>query len=72
MFKRYNVSGTGSIPILRQNRYNPELGRYINTGQTSAGLNQFCLRMGTESVPETLCLLNHWTRLMAREDYIKI
>jgi hypothetical protein len=38
---------------------------------TSAGLYQFCLRRGTEPVPETLYLLNHLRRLMAREDYIK-
>jgi hypothetical protein len=45
--------------------------RYINTGQMSAGLYQFCLRMGMEPVTETLYLLNHLTRLMAREEYIK-
>jgi hypothetical protein len=33
-------------------------------------LNQFCLRMGTEPVPETLHL-NELTRLKAREDYIE-
>jgi hypothetical protein len=32
--------------------------------------NQFCLRMGTEPVPETL-YSNELTRLCAREDYIK-
>jgi hypothetical protein len=42
---------------------------YINTGQMSAGLYQFYLRMGLEPVTETLYLLNHLTRLMAREDY---
>jgi hypothetical protein len=49
----------------------PCLGRYINTGQTSAALYQFCLRMGMEPVPETSYLLNRLTRLMAREDYIE-
>jgi hypothetical protein len=33
-------------------------------------LNQFCLRMGTELVPETL-YSNELTRLCAREDYIE-
>ena len=32
--------------------------------------NQFCLRMGTELVPETL-YSNELTRLCAREDYIE-
>jgi hypothetical protein len=32
-------------------------------------INQFCLRMGTELVPETL-YSNELTRLCAREDYI--
>jgi hypothetical protein len=37
----------------------------------STGLNTtFCLRMGTEPVPETL-YLNQLNRLMAREDYIE-
>jgi hypothetical protein len=40
------------------------------TGQTSCMLNQFCLRMGTELVPETL-YWNELTRLCAREDYIE-
>jgi hypothetical protein len=31
---------------------------------------QFCLRMGTELVPETL-YSNELTRLCAREDYIE-
>jgi hypothetical protein len=34
-------------------------------------LNQFCLRMGTELVPETL-YSNELTRLCAREDYIEL
>jgi hypothetical protein len=32
---------------------------------------QFCLRMGTELVPETL-YSNELTRLCAREDYIEV
>jgi hypothetical protein len=40
-----------------------------NTGQTSSMLNQFCLRMGTELVPETYS--NELTRLCAREDCIE-
>jgi hypothetical protein len=35
------------------------------------GRNQFCLRMGTELVPETL-YSNELTRLCAREDYIEL
>jgi hypothetical protein len=42
----------------------------FKTGQTSSMLNQFCLRMRTELVPETL-YLNELTRLCAREDYIE-
>jgi hypothetical protein len=41
------------------------------TGQTSCMLNQFCLRMGTELVPETL-YSKELTRLCAREDYIDL
>ena len=47
----------------------PCRGSYKNTGQTSSVLYQFCLRMGTEPVPETY--LNQLTRLIAREDYIE-
>jgi hypothetical protein len=47
----YNVSGTSSVPILRQ--------------------NQFCLRIGTELVPET-SYSKELTRLCAREDYIEL
>jgi hypothetical protein len=59
------------MAVLTNFKFPPCLGMYINTGQTSNGLYQFCLRMGTEPVPETLYLLNHLTRLMAREAYIK-
>jgi hypothetical protein len=48
----------------------PCRGRYKNTGQTSCMLNHFCLRMGTELVPETL-YSNELTRLCAREDCIE-
>jgi hypothetical protein len=36
----------------------------------SSMLNQFCLRIGTELVPETL-YSNELTQLCAREDYIE-
>jgi hypothetical protein len=40
-----------------------------SSGRTES-VNQFCLRMGTEPVPETL-YLNQLTRMIAREDYIE-
>jgi hypothetical protein len=48
--------------------------QYSLLGRTAASIrlnttNQFCLRMGTELVPETL-YSNELTRLCAREDYI--
>jgi hypothetical protein len=43
--------------------------QYSFLGRTAAS-NQFCLRMGTELVPDTL-YSNELTRLCARENYIK-
>jgi hypothetical protein len=42
-----------------------------SSGKTDLNqLNQFCLRMGTELVPETL-YSNELTRLCTQEDYIE-
>jgi hypothetical protein len=46
------------------------LFRKTGSLQALVSSNQFCLRMGTEPVPETL-YLNELTRLFAREDYIE-
>jgi hypothetical protein len=43
---------------------------YRTAPSPSSGKNQFCLRMGTELVPETL-YSNELTRLSARENYIE-
>jgi hypothetical protein len=46
------------------------LGRTAASTRQAKLINLFCLRMGTELVPETL-YSNELTRLCAREDYIE-
>jgi hypothetical protein len=44
--------------------------RGLTQSPSSGKTDQFCLRMGTELVPETL-FVNELTRLIAQEDYIE-
>jgi hypothetical protein len=47
------------------------VGRYAFFNIVFSGAKSFCLRMGTELVPETL-YSNELTRLCARENYIAL
>jgi hypothetical protein len=45
--------------------------RGLAPSPSSGKTDQFCLRMGTDPVPETL-YLKQLTRMIAREDYIEL
>jgi hypothetical protein len=64
---QYSLLGR-SAALTRLNTTFRGLTSSPSSGKTD--LNKFCLRMGTESVPETL-YLNELRRLSAREDYIE-
>jgi hypothetical protein len=59
-----------SVWALRADLILPAAAGRKTRDRRASVLNQFCLRMGTEPVPETL-YLNESTRLIAQEDYIE-